>query len=249
MGTPSGLQLTLDATVGASGPDTQVCAGSTVLPAVETADDRQGRSGTAPLPLGAVYRRSASVSGSGSCRMALPSEIDSVVPPGTWGPGRPSFTCWEESGAAGRSSFLMHEQNAGQFREEHPAFLCVRLLAVGGKRAISKQAARLIVVQPPAGAIRSTLLGAWEPAVRERAVLFDTGRHDQPQGGGAHARTCSSGLLIFVVVCSILTSVRVPLQYTARQTRIALIRSDRYSQERSFSGTKRRPRPMEASGL
>ena len=53
----------------------------------------------------------------------------------------------------------MHEQNAGQFREEHPAFLCVRLLAVGGKRAISKQAARLIVVQPPAGAIRSTL---WE---------------------------------------------------------------------------------------
>ena len=41
VGTPSGLQLTLDATVVASGPDTQVCAGSTVLPAVETADDRQ----------------------------------------------------------------------------------------------------------------------------------------------------------------------------------------------------------------
>ena len=43
VGTPPGLQLTLDATVVASGPDTQVCAGSTVLPAVETADDRQGR--------------------------------------------------------------------------------------------------------------------------------------------------------------------------------------------------------------
>ena len=41
VGTPSGLQLTLDATVVASGLDTQVCAGSTVLPAVETADDRQ----------------------------------------------------------------------------------------------------------------------------------------------------------------------------------------------------------------
>ena len=53
----------------------------------------------------------------------------------------------------------MHEQNAGQFREEHSAFLGVRLLVAGGKRAISKQAARLIVVQPPAGAIRSTL---WE---------------------------------------------------------------------------------------
>ena len=35
----------------------------------------------------------------------------------------------------------------------------MRLLAAGGKRASSKQAARLIVVQPPAGAIRSTL---WE---------------------------------------------------------------------------------------
>ena len=45
-------------------------------------------------------------------------------------------------------------------RQEHPAFgLGVRLLAAGGKRAISKQAARLIVVQPPAGSIRSTL---WE---------------------------------------------------------------------------------------
>ena len=53
----------------------------------------------------------------------------------------------------------MHEQNAGQFREEHSAFLGVRLLVAGGKRAISKQAARLIVVQPPAGAVRSTL---WE---------------------------------------------------------------------------------------
>ena len=51
----------------------------------------------------------------------------------------------------------MHEDNARRVREEHPAFLCVWLLAAGGKRVNSKLAAQLIVVQPPAGAIHSAI--------------------------------------------------------------------------------------------
>ena len=83
------------------------------------------------------------------------------IPCGHWGPGRPSFSCCCEklpaSQAVGRSSFLVHEENAARVREEHPAFAGVRLLAAGGNRASSKAAAALIVIHPPAGAIRSTL--------------------------------------------------------------------------------------------
>lgn len=83
-----------------------------------------------------------------------------VVPPGSWGPARPSFFAQTLSpNAAGRSSFLLHEETAARFRDEHPVFAGVRLLAAGGNRASSKAAATFIVVHPPAGAIRSTL---WE---------------------------------------------------------------------------------------
>ena len=118
------------------------------------------------------------------------------IPCGHWGPGRPSFSCCCEklpaSQAVGRSSFLVHEENAARVREEHPAFAGVRLLAAGGNRASSKAAAALIVIHPPAGAIRSML---WERGNQrfenERCSLTAAGMRNYLAGTRKNLLVCT----------------------------------------------------------
>jgi len=52
-----------------------------------------------------------------------------------------------------KASFLVREEFVGRFRHEHPDCRGARLLAIGSRRVQSKEAARLVTVQPPSGAI------------------------------------------------------------------------------------------------
>lgn len=124
----------------------------------------------------------------GGLHHAVVNMLSADIPCGQWGAGFPSFSCCRERlteavQGVGRSSFLVHEENAGRVRDEHPTCAGVRMLAAGGKRASSSLATKLIEVHPPAGAIRSTL---WERGNQrfenERCTLTTAGMSNYTAG-------------------------------------------------------------------
>ena len=124
----------------------------------------------------------------GGLHHAVVDMLSADIPCGQWGAGFPSFSCCRERlteavQGVGRSSFLVHEENAGRVRDEHPTCAGVRMLAAGGKRASSSLATKLIEVHPPAGAIRSTL---WERGNQrfenERCTLTTAGMSNYTAG-------------------------------------------------------------------
>ena len=109
---------------------------------------------------------------------AVPAEHGTSQPvlAGAWGPGRPSFWCCSvETEQAKVVEFLVREDDAARFRQEHPSCVGADLKAQYSPVPKATAEAKLAVFEPPLGVITHVRKRGTERFANERGRLTEAG--------------------------------------------------------------------------
>jgi hypothetical protein len=102
---------------------------------------------------------------------------------GRWGPGRPSFWCvGVETQRATVSVFLVREEDAARFRQEHPSCVGADLKFTHSGVEKATADAKLAAFQPPLGVITHVRKRGAERFPNERGRLTEAGAHCLERG-------------------------------------------------------------------